>query len=267
MVDDCSTDDTEKIVKEFQKEYINLRYYRHDKNQGLAAARNTGASLAKGEYIAFLDDDDQLAPNFLGVTSALLDNLPQVKIVVGQRIIIYPEGVKFQFSPTISEKTLYTTLDDGYLVRREVFSEIKYDEELLTNEDADFGIQFMQKYGHKVFCVLHTPLLLKYGHKIGAVESWSSASERTYRGMELYLKKNLPTYYRHGDKNEIEYILRMMGRLYCQGGKMTQGLGYLWRAMREKPMAKNIILILFALGGKSFFNWCYTKYATTARHL
>ena len=56
IVDDCSTDNTQKIVKSFSDKRI--QYFRNDKNEGGAFCRNLAISKAKGDYIAFLDGDD-----------------------------------------------------------------------------------------------------------------------------------------------------------------------------------------------------------------
>jgi len=56
VVDDGSTDRTERLVREF-KSPIPIVYYRQT-NQGVAAARNRGVEIAKGSWIAFLDSDD-----------------------------------------------------------------------------------------------------------------------------------------------------------------------------------------------------------------
>lgn len=56
IVDDCSTDNTRKIVKSFSDKRI--IYFRNDKNQGGAYCRNLAISKATGDYIAFLDGDD-----------------------------------------------------------------------------------------------------------------------------------------------------------------------------------------------------------------
>lgn len=56
IVDDCSTDDTEKVVLKFDDERI--KYYKLKTNSGAAVARTTAMQLAKGSYMAFLDSDD-----------------------------------------------------------------------------------------------------------------------------------------------------------------------------------------------------------------
>jgi len=63
VVDDCSNDNTAAVIESFQGTAV--RYIRHDRRRGAAAARNTGILQASGEYIAFLDDDDEWYPEKL----------------------------------------------------------------------------------------------------------------------------------------------------------------------------------------------------------
>ncbi len=65
LVDDCSTDDSYKLCKEHFKDDERVRVIKQEKNQGPAAARNKGISLATGDYITFLDSDDGMRPDTL----------------------------------------------------------------------------------------------------------------------------------------------------------------------------------------------------------
>ena len=56
VVDDCSPDDTQSVVRSIADDRI--RYLRHETNKGLPTVRNTGIGAARGDYVAFLDDDE-----------------------------------------------------------------------------------------------------------------------------------------------------------------------------------------------------------------
>ena len=62
LVDDGSPDGCPAICDRYAREYPELVQVIHQENQGLGLARNAGARLAKGEYIAFLDSDDTVEP-------------------------------------------------------------------------------------------------------------------------------------------------------------------------------------------------------------
>ena len=64
LVDDCSTDATPEILERAEREIPGAVLIRHEKNGGLATARNTGLDAATGRYLAFLDGDDWLAPGY-----------------------------------------------------------------------------------------------------------------------------------------------------------------------------------------------------------
>lgn len=68
LVDDCGQDNSLDIARRVMDECagnISCRILSHSHNRGLSAARNTGLAEAKGDYVFFLDSDDQLLPNAL----------------------------------------------------------------------------------------------------------------------------------------------------------------------------------------------------------
>ncbi|GGZ52132.1 glycosyl transferase [Streptomyces subrutilus] len=75
LVDDCSTDGTPDLLERAARELPGAVHLRHGRNGGLATARNTGLDAARGEYLAFLDGDDWLAPGHLARVLAAIEAL------------------------------------------------------------------------------------------------------------------------------------------------------------------------------------------------
>ncbi|MFZ3596511.1 glycosyltransferase family 2 protein [Streptomyces sp. BH104] len=75
LVDDCSKDETPDILARAERELPGAVVVRHERNGGLATARNTGLDRARGEYLAFLDGDDWLAPGYYSRLLAAIEGL------------------------------------------------------------------------------------------------------------------------------------------------------------------------------------------------
>lgn len=58
LVDDCSTDNSANIIKEYMKQDDRIKYIKLDVNSGAAVARNTAIEKSQGRFLAFLDSDD-----------------------------------------------------------------------------------------------------------------------------------------------------------------------------------------------------------------
>jgi len=79
IVDDGSTDNTQQIIQQLEG---NIHYIRQQ-NRGPSAARNAGIKAAKGEWIAFLDADDQWTKDKLEKQIRALQNSPELKLIAG----------------------------------------------------------------------------------------------------------------------------------------------------------------------------------------
>ena len=81
LVNDCSKDDSESIIKKYQKKYKNILYFKNEKNSGAAYSRNVALKKATGDYIGFIDSDDYVAENYYeGLMDSITKNKADIAI-------------------------------------------------------------------------------------------------------------------------------------------------------------------------------------------
>ena len=73
VVDDGSTDGTQVLLKGINDGRV--RTYRHERNRGITAARNTGLDAIKGAWFTFVDSDDEIVPEAIEVLMGVLDTV------------------------------------------------------------------------------------------------------------------------------------------------------------------------------------------------
>lgn len=103
-VNDGSTDLSGEMVMNYQKKYGEKIVYAEQENLGLSSARNTGISIAKGEYICFVDSDDMFADNALEVLVSAIEMYSDVQIINYEMDKLIFEGGQ----EDISKKEYYT---------------------------------------------------------------------------------------------------------------------------------------------------------------
>ncbi|MDP2685559.1 MAG: glycosyltransferase family 2 protein [bacterium] len=74
IVDDCSTDGSQELIKEFSNKHNIIKYFFHEKNQGVSQVRITALSNVTGDFVTYLDGDDLYLPNKLEIESRLMEN-------------------------------------------------------------------------------------------------------------------------------------------------------------------------------------------------
>jgi glycosyltransferase involved in cell wall biosynthesis len=83
ICDDCSTDETGAVVKQFMTSDKRIRYYRNATRKGLPANRNIGICKAKGKYVFFIEDDMVLDPKCVEILMKSLTLLQSKGTKVG----------------------------------------------------------------------------------------------------------------------------------------------------------------------------------------
>jgi len=121
LVDDGSDNaDTIDCLQTQVAQDARLHLHRFPNNQGICHATNQALAMARGEYIAFLDHDDRLAPDALYQVVETLRNHPDTDIIYSDRDTLSPTGFRFMhlFKPDWSPETL---LSGNYLFHLMVY--------------------------------------------------------------------------------------------------------------------------------------------------
>ncbi|MEM9923939.1 MAG: glycosyltransferase [Cyanobacteria bacterium P01_D01_bin.50] len=202
IVNDGSSDNIEQWANTITDNRVKLV---SQKNQGAAAARNTGIAHAKGEYIAFVDSDDLWEPSKLEKQVYCLDNNPDVGLVYVWVASIDAKGNDLG--------KLYSNHSEGYvwekmlqgnivwsgsaaMVRRDCFEKLGvFDQNLRFAEDWEMWIRISRNYS---FAAIKEPLVYyrhhpnnKSQHYIKKIDNFRLIIEKSFESVPfelLYLR-------------------------------------------------------------------------------
>jgi glycosyltransferase involved in cell wall biosynthesis len=128
VIDDGSTDSTPAIIDSYGACIQQIRQV----NAGPAAARNTGVRSARGEYLAFLDSDDQWLPGMLDRAMMMFDADPGCVMAYGNLLVVdsdgrsletYLIGGEYAHAPSMEEilAQMWPIMPSAALIRRSAF--------------------------------------------------------------------------------------------------------------------------------------------------
>jgi len=202
IIDDGSNDGTEEWVKE---KFQNIKYI-YQNNHGVSSARNIGIENAYGDWVAFLDSDDEWLPNKLYEQVKAIESNPEMKFFHTNEIWIR-NGVRVnqmkkhkKYGGYIFEKCLdiCRVSPSSVLIQKEVFDNIGiFDESLRVCEDYDLWLRITSKYP-VVF--LDIPLIYKYG---GHADQLSKVND----GIESYRIQSLEKIIKSGFLSDEQKVM------------------------------------------------------------
>ena len=185
IVDDGSIDNTASVIEDIHDSRIK---YVYQPNAGACVARNSGIKMAKGNYIALQDSDDEWLPEKLEIQMKAMEE-KNADVVISKLNRKFANSDKITIIPKRISGEVHIT-DDFYgcgtqtiLAKKEVFDDCLFDREFPRLQDFEWMYRVLQKY--KVYCV-DTPLVNYY---IGD-DSIVSNPEKRYQATELFLKKH-----------------------------------------------------------------------------
>lgn len=158
VVDDCSPDNTREVMEALCKKYYGLTYIRLPENRGACVARNKALHQARGEYIAFLDDDDVWDKAKISKQIEVLIHNPSIAIITcyekyGNKII----GPEYDLPSSVLKKRFLrenVILGGGSaaVIPRSIIERVgKWDENLPACQDWDYFYR-CARYGDIHIC-------------------------------------------------------------------------------------------------------------------
>lgn len=249
VVDDACTDNTEEIVKRFNDHRV--RYIHHAVNKGLSGARNTGIKNSNGEYITFLDDDDEWLPEYLAkVISCVEAKDTSIGLVYCSFYRIDPDTKQVLSIRKRQKKQRKKGGSIGFpsrwIVRREIFDKVgMFDEEMNVLEDVEMSFRVLKHYEAMY---VSEPLVKLYSTEC----SLSSDIRSHRRDVEILLDKHSEIM----NSEELADWYILLADSYFLERNLTKGRRTLTKAMRTNPFNLKIPLLFLAsfLGCRLYFN-------------
>lgn len=200
VVDDGSTDNTYDVIQSINDE--RLHYY-SQQNQGRSAARNTGVAKACGQYITFLDSDDEALPIWLDHFVHALQ-IPRTGVVSvgceiqehGQKRVVLPESLGVLFD---NQEGLF--LAGTFAVRRDLFVSIGgYAEHLSFSENTELALRLVPyclQTNWRIGTIAKPLLLYHYDRELSSSRSFQIRLDSAAYILQKYESKlkEIPTQY------------------------------------------------------------------------
>ena len=258
VVSDGSIDGTSNLMKEFCEEDERIRFLEYHPEKGGNIARNTGIQEAKGEIVAFLDDDDEWMPEKIEKQLEVMKDTSIGLVYTGVRIVYVNERIEYSFigkekgdlSKTIFlDNCIGTT--STVMVRKALLEQAGlFDVNLNALQDFDLWIRICQitKVG------LIQEELIRYYNFTGAKQV--SAITKRYIDAFVYInnkyKENLMNISKEYKQKKLqnEYMLLANKAMRNSDGKLARY--YLEKSIHTKKSIKTILLYILSFTNYKF---------------
>lgn len=178
VIDNFSKDNTESIVREYERQDPQIRYFKYSNKGIIAASRNYGIQQAQGEFVAFLDSDDIWLPDKLTDQMSVFDMKKQTGLAYSKAVGFRDDGSLLHVMPkkVASGNVFYRLLKDNFIgcstvvMRKSILDEIgNFDvsPELVSVEDYELWMRCTRN--HSVVGI--DKVLVKYRIHFQAVSS------------------------------------------------------------------------------------------------
>jgi len=196
VVDDGSTDNTKEVLERYGKK---IRYF-YQENQGQATASNYAVRQSKGDYLAFIDDDDLWLPEKLEQQVKVLEKYPDLHLVCSDCYALRENGNLVRWNKKKTKEDTFQSIFDGnfiihptVMLRKKCFEDVGgYDTRLRTTIDYDLWLRLIRKY--------------KFRHMSIPLTKYRLHSQNMHKNIKQKLKDHLYIFSKEENVSHLNFI-------------------------------------------------------------
>lgn len=249
IVDDCSSDRTYDIAKEYAKSDIRIHVVHNTENQKLPRSLNIGFDMARGKYLTWTSDDNMYQKDAIAVMAERLNKENDVFMVCADMQIIDEIGRITGRAETYSNEKIYAFNCVGacFMYKREVYERIGgYDADAFCVEDYDYWLRIIQTFGR--ILPIHQSLYLYRRHgKSLSVTKRKQVEDQLTKLRIKYIDELLKQLYKN--KNELCRIYYEMRQSYYMTERIKEKFkNKLPELQGDVPLGDDRKYIIFGAG-------------------
>ncbi len=226
VVDDCSTDGTRDEVRRLQKKDARINLIGLNKNTGgPASPRTLGCKAARGELIAFIDQDDIFYPHYLEAKFDFFRNHPNINFLASWAWTFDPDSKKIincEYGGPVNT-----------MIRAEILKTINYFDPRETGvDDSGMWYRYLVHYGSRASAYVELAPLTLYARYAG---QGSDVESKDFKELAEKLKMIIGAYYGEGNGEVFAFVSSLksrIGNFLCLSGDVKQGKGYFRESLR-----------------------------------
>ena len=274
VIDDGSRDGTKRVISDLKKRCPDIRYFYEKNSGGPSKPRNKGIIESKGQYIAFLDDDDEWLPRKLEEQMNLFfrSNSSKLGFVGCYGYVISKNKKRIEktktsnsfFKDMLRKNRILTPT--SILVKREVFNKVGvFDEKLRLWEDWEMWIRISKEYKFGIL----KEVLYKYCQHPQTLSKEIISKSESAKYLKYILEKHYLLYKK--DRIALSQILELIGRISVFDDNPKRARKYLVDSIKQDPFNAKAYFYLISsfLGTKAYRrlnkiknNLKYIRYST-----
>ncbi|WP_121356705.1 glycosyltransferase family A protein [Flavisolibacter nicotianae] len=249
IIDDGSTDGSEGVVQHYLAD-SRIRYFKKE-NSGGAQSRNFGVSLAKGDFIVFLDSDDEAYPHWLETAAGVIREDTGIICAGANRRLL--DGTIIEEPPyainVYGEKVKVKFTAGSLFIKRELFLESGgYDMEMPSGLQSQLGytlLPYLHQSHLKIVTIDQCLVQINIHNGQRARTQWGELTVDCLR----FVNKFHP-YFEKWDRRELSNNYTVIAFYNYKAGQRKPAMSHLVRAIRYRPqrVSNYLRLVKYTLG-------------------